>query len=980
MSAEPVLGMYRASVANNQDPLKEARVTLLIPQVLGSAESAWAAPASPTNTVPPVGQTLWVQFSGGDITKPVYSPLGIKEVQDKVDNPLDVLPPKEPTALGLTTVQYVTNEGTTLARVTVSWTPPTENQDGTALTDLSHYVLQTSYDGTTWSGGFVTTEDLLLLDGLNTGVAFYVRVQAVDNSSNASLWATASITTASASTPPPVPSAPGVTGVLGGLRVTWNGLDYTGTAMPAIFSHVQVQRDTDPAFSNPVVVGTLPGPDFLYDSVQNYASSYNYRLVAYSKVGSASAPSAANSGTAHQAGTADIAANSVTANQMAAGTITASSGIIASIDASKITVGRVTAAQIDATNLQVAAANVTGQMTAGQVAAGAINTEHLTIGSVSGNLITNGGFEDVARPGWALSNSGTGNTSTIEIGSGTFLPRTGQGKLALAATDTGSATATSDAFPVVAAATYMFRYWYFGHGRLHVTFQTSPDKVTWTDALGGANDTTYNVETWIEGTAEVVAPTGALWGRVSFANNTPSAYGLGTAQVTIAVDDVIVMREGYGATDISAGGMRLFGPDGQLATELTSANAHATFAAGRATIDPRGVGSFSSLWTPLRPDAATDDDPTGQLWYQGQELSDLLWSLPFGYQTYERGWTQQGPFSPSTEFGLIELGFTAEEGRMYRIRANSGFFWTGGTSSAGLLRCGIRVSGTYTTVNGCHTIFPTGASPKVTDTLIGRKYNVSINTSGTLFNADVDMIIICSSDGTQYSANTALAPGDHRILWTGFPSVSGSATGWTMANGIPDSSSDFYVEDIGPAAPEGGVYNTGGQVVTPTKTYTKTYNGTWSKRFGNAGSTTGTMYQGYYSSTWGTQKSMVGFGSQPFTDMGSTAKVSKAEIYLYANHWYYNSGGTAHIGVHTQLNAPSSVTWSNNLTVAGWPLPAGQWVTLPSAWNSGWNTGTVWRGITLGADLGSSTDSTYYGIFDGVGDSHPPQLRLTYTK
>lgn len=80
MSSEQVLGLFRAIVANNQDPLNETRVTLLIPQLLGNAESAWALPASPTNRVPAIGQVVWVQFSGGDITKPVYQPLGLLEI------------------------------------------------------------------------------------------------------------------------------------------------------------------------------------------------------------------------------------------------------------------------------------------------------------------------------------------------------------------------------------------------------------------------------------------------------------------------------------------------------------------------------------------------------------------------------------------------------------------------------------------------------------------------------------------------------------------------------------------------------------------------------------------------------------------------------------------------------------------------------------------------------------------------------------
>jgi hypothetical protein len=150
--------------------------------------------------------------------------------------------------------------------------------------------------------------------------------------------------------------------------------------MPLIFSHVQVERDTNPAFPAPVVVGTLTGPDFLYDSVQNYANSYNYRLIAYSKVGIASAPSGANSDTPKQAGTSDIAANSVTANEMAAGTITASSGVIASIDATKITVGTISASQLSATAID-------GKTITGSTIQTATSGERITLNEAGDNSL-----------------------------------------------------------------------------------------------------------------------------------------------------------------------------------------------------------------------------------------------------------------------------------------------------------------------------------------------------------------------------------------------------------------------------------------------------------------------------------------------------------------------------------------------------------------------------------------------------------------
>jgi hypothetical protein len=626
----------------------------------------------------------------------------------------------------------------------------------------------------------------------------------------------------------------------------------------------------------------------------------------------------------------------------------------------------------------------TGQVNSANINLGNVNASHLSLGTVSGNLVTNPGFEDTSKPGWTSTSSDASNVSKIEIGAGSAPARSGQGKAALGAVNTGWAKVVSDPFPVVAASTYMFRYWYFGQGGLQVTFETSPDKVTWTDQMAGVNNLAVNnVTGYTEDMYETTAPTGALWGRVSFTNNSPGTNGLDTTSTWwLCIDDVLVMREGYGATDISAAGIRLYGPDGALATELTTSNSYATFAGGKASIDPNGVGTFNSVWTPQRPAGASSDDPTGQIWYQGKELSELLWNMPWGMVTYERGWTNKPTATTyyTTDTGLIELAFTAVEGRMYRIVARSQFDFNGGTGNQ-VLENRVNVAATATTVNGCTLWSPTGASPKVTDPIVCRHFGMYYDGGGTDGTTTTEGIIVCSSDaGGLYSSTTALAPGDHRILWTA-TQHSGNATGWGFRNYNPAQSSDFYVEDIGPALPENGVYNTGGAAVTATKTYTKTYSAVWSRRFGNAGYSEGAMYQGQYSSTWGINKSMVYFGTQPYTDMGSTAKVSKVEVYLYANHWYYNAGGTAHIGVFTNTTEPTGFSGvsGKNQTVTSWPVGAGKWVTLPSSWNSTWNASTPYRGITLGGDL-VSTDKTYYGGFDGVGDTHPPQLRITYTK
>lgn len=67
-------GVYRARVATAADPEERMRVRLIVPQVLGDAQSDWALPAFPLglSQVPPRGTPVWAMFEGGDPLLPVY--------------------------------------------------------------------------------------------------------------------------------------------------------------------------------------------------------------------------------------------------------------------------------------------------------------------------------------------------------------------------------------------------------------------------------------------------------------------------------------------------------------------------------------------------------------------------------------------------------------------------------------------------------------------------------------------------------------------------------------------------------------------------------------------------------------------------------------------------------------------------------------------------------------------------------------------
>ena len=67
------LGIYQGVVVNNADPLNQQRVITQVPQIFGTAFSAWASPLVPIGVAgPPVGTQVIVMFLGGDPDQPVY--------------------------------------------------------------------------------------------------------------------------------------------------------------------------------------------------------------------------------------------------------------------------------------------------------------------------------------------------------------------------------------------------------------------------------------------------------------------------------------------------------------------------------------------------------------------------------------------------------------------------------------------------------------------------------------------------------------------------------------------------------------------------------------------------------------------------------------------------------------------------------------------------------------------------------------------
>lgn len=64
-------GLYRATVAANNDPKGQDRVRLRVPTVFGPESTGWATPMMGAKA-PGVGERVWAAFEAGDESRPVY--------------------------------------------------------------------------------------------------------------------------------------------------------------------------------------------------------------------------------------------------------------------------------------------------------------------------------------------------------------------------------------------------------------------------------------------------------------------------------------------------------------------------------------------------------------------------------------------------------------------------------------------------------------------------------------------------------------------------------------------------------------------------------------------------------------------------------------------------------------------------------------------------------------------------------------------
>jgi hypothetical protein len=336
--------------------------------------------------------------------------------------------------------------------------------------------------------------------------------------------------------------------------------------------------------------------------------------------------------------------------------------------------------------------------------------------------------------------------------------------------------------------------------------------------------------------------------------------------------------------------------------------------------------------------------------------TELYDPLPKGLVAW--GPVNAGGVSTTTEIGLHELSFDAVDGRSYRFEVHP--FLVEGTTDAQTIGLRIRDGGSDT--------------PDVTSTVVGYGYQKFAGTS-SYTTLHWSRVMRCGS-------GMELTPGVHRFLTCLYAS-GGTATVYNNAANYVYAS----VEDVGPNVADTGYANNGGGATTPVvKTYTKTYTATWSGSYDS-----GNAYITYWGNSanqgdappasYGNQRGLIGFNAAQIQSDLAGATITSVKITLYANHWYYNAGGTARLGTHNYTSRPTTWTDSrvnqNRWTSTSWPKPGKRTVTLPNSVGDEFKAGTS-TGISTGPGTSSYTD---YGRFAGAGSgSNTPVLEIVYTK
>ncbi|WP_372407395.1 hypothetical protein [Streptomyces luteireticuli] len=567
-----------------------------------------------------------------------------------------------------------------------------------------------------------------------------------------------------------------------------------------------------------------------------------------------------------------------------------------------------------------------GSITSTHIKAGSIGADQLALGT-TGNLLPDPSFET----GYVRRLLADAGSTAIVVEPG------GNASANCLRITAGSVNGISfDAFPCTPGD----RFW------LAADYRCSPD---WTGNSPAISLRWYDANGNRLGDGQVSTASAlkdGLWHRISNTVQAPSGCARasvrieatgssGTAWIDNAECRVVLSSATGGARgEVSPDGVRLYGADGEVAVSLTTGTPNfltlSTDGVAVASISQEGAAGFQNL-------SVAD----GLIW-RGDTLETHIAWLPQGLVAINHQTSSIA--GGNSEVGYVELAFTADPTRMYRVVLDAHAI---PSAAGGEIQLRIRDSGEDA---------PDIRSPQI--------------------QSAVYPLIQSAWQRVRLEYVSNFSEGTHRLLSTFLTKNTPSGATASLVGG-PAYPAAMYVEDVGPLTPDTGQFNTGGGGTQkpPPRRYVKTYSCTWSGSYSNRGAYNGYFgnkcLQGYYSSANGIQSSLIGFPAGVASDV-SGAKIISVEVYLYFDHWFNNSGGRAVIKPHGHGSRPGVFSADSSSMAVDWARNQGKWVNVTQIFDP-----SRFRGIALDPN---STSPTYYGVAHGVGQDNAPQLRVSYLK
>lgn len=287
--------------------------------------------------------------------------------------------------LTLTTGTYADADGNPLAWVRAQWSVPAAGEHPTDQNRVGDYRIRYTSESGQSAPYSVTEGRDVTIRGLRPQFLVTVDVRARANKGVLGPPASASIQTKADNIPPPIPSAPTITGTLRGASVVWDGTFVGGAVTPPDYRYIEIQLATASTFATESLVSVsekfhkagrtsvypIGAPGFVV-----YA-----RLRSIDRSGNASDWSAVATGTGIPIVPEDIGERAITEGKLADAAVTARSIIDQAVTTFKMAPGSVTTNTL--ADLAITTAKIGDRAIEGiKMALGTVKTENLGPNSV----------------------------------------------------------------------------------------------------------------------------------------------------------------------------------------------------------------------------------------------------------------------------------------------------------------------------------------------------------------------------------------------------------------------------------------------------------------------------------------------------------------------------------------------------------------------------------------------------------------------